>query len=528
MMDFSLMAPRALWKSGLLASPPAFLLFPVWNRIFAGHPGPVALTTFLSWLWITGVFVSAAVLWQGKETRLFGAASFIIGLSSSLSGFWLLVFYPAVMSVDALGQWQQALANRYSTWSPPLLPMLMHVSQHFAKNPSLLSFIQGSLFWGALLFLIRQVAGSNRAFLVHSALVVCLPPLWLYSNATISITWGAIFLMTAMGFLIQSAKGPKVLPFSLSLLSLSVAVMFRKEAILCVIVPLVVYLFFLGKKSGPAKKAAIVAIMVVLTMAPSRLIELGPRVTRAAKSQAHGLFTQYVGTIVHSMRRMSPEEIDRERQSIDHEFGKGVFEKLIQRYDCSSGDYIIYNRDYPRVLRSIPRKKNSFILKKVVQTAVRHPVGYLKHQVCYFGYLVQFSELGYQSWGVLKEDPRYEAGRGRLGIAYNTQLPSIKAGYIRLMKTTLESPVLSLILRHYVFVFFSALILGVGFSHRKMEWIIPSLFSLVYVSAYLLAGPAGLWRYLLLPYLATWACLPSFVSFVSRSIRIKAKRKGDR
>src|SRR4030042_5848564 len=179
MGDFSLMAPRTLWKSGVLAFLPASLLLPVWNRVFAGHPGPIAVATVLAWLWITEVFVSAAVLLQGKESRLSGTTSFIIGLSSLVSGFWLLVFYPAGMSFDALGQWRQALADRYSTWSPPLLPMLMHFTQHFVKSPSLLSFIQGLLFWGALLFLIHRVAGGRRAFLVHSAFVVCLPPLWL-------------------------------------------------------------------------------------------------------------------------------------------------------------------------------------------------------------------------------------------------------------------------------------------------------------------------------------------------------------
>ena len=525
MGDFLAAAPRTLWKAGALAFLPASLFLPVWNRIFAGHPGPIAVAAVLAWLWIAEVFLSAAALWQGRESRLFGTTSFIIGLSGLLSGFWLLVFYPAVMSFDALGQWRQALADRYSTWSPPLLPMLMRFTQHFVKSPSLLSFIQGLLFWGALLFLIHRVAGSRRAFLVHSAFVVCLPPLWLYSNAATSTTWGAIFLLLAMGFLIQAVKGPKIFPFYLSVLCISAAGMFREEALLCVIVPLAVYVFHLGKRSGLAKKAATVVIMAVLAAAPGRLIELSPHVTRAATSRVHGLFTQYVGTIVHSLRRMSPEEIERERQAIDREFGKGVFQKLIERYDCSSGDYIIYNRDYPRVMRGIPREKNFFVLKKVVQTALRHPFSYLRHQVCYFGYLVQFSELGYQSWGVLKEDPQIEAGRARLGIAYNTHLRPIKSGYVRLMNTILEGPVLSLIVRHYVFLFFSAIILGVGFALRKTEWIIPSLFSFVYVSAYLLAGPAELWRYLLLPYLAAWACLPGFVSFVFRSARAKAKGK---
>ncbi len=526
MIDITRVGPRVLWGAGGLAFVPALFLVPAWNKIFAGHPGATVLSTFISWLWIAVIFISGIALWQGKESRLFGLTGYIVCLSTALSGFWLLVFYPAVMSVDALGQWQQALADRYSTWNPPLLPMLMHLTQYFVRTPALLSFIQGSLFWGALFYLIRQVAKGNRAFLVHSALVTLLPPLWLYSNATISMTWGAIFLMLAMAFLIRSVHGRKEAALLLSILSLSIAVMFRREAALCVIVPIVIYLFYFPQKSGWLKKTAITAGMIVLSVAPGRILELSPHVARISKSQFHGIFTQYVGTVVHSMRRMSPSEIDMERRSIDGEFGKGVFQKLIQRYDCSSGDYIIFKRDFPPVLRRIPNEKNLFILKKVIRTAIRHPGGYLRHQLCYFGYLSQFSEIGYQSWGVLKADPKYEAGRARLGIPYGSRLPSIKAGYVKLMNILLERPVFSLIFRHYVFLLFSAIFLGLGFFTRKVEWIVPSLVSLVYLSAYLVAGTASLWRYLLPSYLGSWVCLPAIVSHILSPDK-KTRRDGE-
>jgi hypothetical protein len=110
-----------------------------------------------------------------------------------------------------------------------------------------------------------------------------------------------------------------------------------------------------------------------------------------------------------------------------------------------------------------------------------------------------------------------------MGIATDSKLPAIKAAYVRLMKTILESPALSLLVRHYVFLLFSALILAAGFVRHKTEWIIPSLFGLVYFAAYLLAGPAALWRYLLLPYLAAWVCLPGFVAFAFRRLKTRVK-----
>jgi hypothetical protein len=513
-MDFSRLGSRVFWVSGLLASIPAILLFSVWNRIFAGQPGAAVLSTFLGGLLFALIFISAALLWQGKESRIFGPTSYILCLATALSGFWLLVFYPAVMSSDAVSHWKSALANRYSTWHSPLLPMLMHGTQFFVKSPALLSFIQGTLFWAALFFLIRQVAKSNRAFLGHSILVALLPPLWLYSNATISNTWGAIFLMLTMGILIKSVKTRKESTFFLSLLALSIAAMFRREAVLCAVVPIVIYLFYFPKKTAFAKKAAVTVIVVVVSVAPARLIELSPNVVRIARSQIHGVFNQYVGTIVHSMKRMDPSEIERERRSIDGQFGKGVFRKLIQGYVCSTGDYIIFSRGSPSVLKRIPVKRNPFILKKVVQTAIRHPGGYLRHQLCFLGHLSQFSEIAYQSWGVLKKSPRLEANRVRLRIAFKSQLPSIKAGYVKLMDFLLRHPVFSLVFRHYIFLSLSAIFLGLGFIKRKIEWIIPSLVGLICLGAYLLAGTAGLWRYLLPSYLGAWVCWPDIVSSV--------------
>jgi hypothetical protein len=514
---------RALWGASLLAIVPALLLFPVWNRVFAGHVGPAVLAAVIGWLWIAAIGTSGVLLWQGKERRPFGRTSYILSLATALSGFWLLVFYPAVMSWDALSQWQHAVAGRYTNWVPPLLPMVMHFTRWFVKGPGLLSFLQGSLFWGALFFLILQVAGSRRAFLAHSVLVALLPPLWLYSNAATSVTWGAIFLMLSMGLLIRSVKDGKEGLLFLSVLSLAVAVMFRREAILCVLVPVAAYLLYFPRKRGFAKTALAVAIMGVLSVAPARLIELAPSVSHVQRAQLHGVFTQYVGTMVHSMGRMSPSEIERERQSIDGAFGKGVFLKLIQRYDCSSGDYIIYKRDFPPVLGRIPKDKSFFVLKKVVRTALRHPWAYLEHQLCYLGHLTQFTSLGYQTWGALNDDPVHDAARARLGIPYRSQLPSVKAGYIRLLKSLLGHPVLSLIFRHYIFLLLSAVFLGLGLFRRKIEWIVPSVVSLLNVLAYLMGGPASLWRYLLPSYLGAWVCLPAVVASI---LRPAGKRSG--
>jgi hypothetical protein len=463
------------------------------------------------------VLFGGAVLWRGKGPRPLGLIVYITGLSLAWSGFWLLVFYPAVMSFDALLQWKQGLAGQYGTWSPPLLSMLMHVSQLLDGSPALFSFIQGALFWGALLFLIRQVARSDREFLAHSALTVLLPPLWMYSNAATSSSWGAAFLMFATAFLVRFAKGRRETAYWLSVLFLSIAAMFRTEAAVCLIVPAFVRPFLVRREEGLAKRGLVALVTVLVGILPGRLIEFGPRVVREHRVQVHGVFNQYVGTVVHSMAGMGPAEVAREERSIDGVFGKGAFRKLVEGYDCSSGDYIVFTRDgVPAAIKRIPDRKVPFIIGKVVRTALRHPWGYLRHQARYLGYLSQLSGLGYQSWGVLTRDPQYEARRARLGIPYASRLPSVKARYAALMNVLLRSPVLSLVFRHYVFLVLSAAVLVLGIRRRRMEWAIPCLFGLVYAGGFLMVGTADLWRYLLPSYLAAWASWPAALFAVLR------------
>ena len=519
MIKISQVAPKTLWLSSGVAFILALLSFPFWHKIWALKLALAVFSTFLNWFWITIVFISAALLWQGKEGRLLGLTSYIVFLSTALSGFWLMVFYPAVMSGDSFGHWQEASSNQYTSWHPPLLAMLMYVTQHFVKTPSLFSFIQGSLFWGAIFSLIRQVAKSQRSFLADSTFIIFLPPLWLYSNAAVPNTWMATFAMFSMAWLIRYIKSRKTIDFILSVLLLSIAVMFRTEVILCVIVPIVAYLFWSKQKIGPLRKAIAIPIIIALCIVPSKLIELSPRVVRRPEPQIHGLFNQYVGTIVNSKQRMTPSELRDEERSIDGEFGDGVFQKLIQGYNCRSGDYIIIDRHVPRVLSRMPKGKGGFILRKVVRTAFRHPLGYLKHQLCYFGKLSQFSEIRYQTWGVIKNEPKYDAIRASFGFDFESRLPSVRAGYIRLMNALLESPLFSLLYRHYIFLIFSIAFLGIGIKTRRMEWVVPSLFILIYPIGYLLAGTADLWRYLLISYLGSWICLLGVMNEIFNSLK---------
>ncbi|MGB7294322.1 MAG: hypothetical protein WBC70_01920 [Candidatus Aminicenantales bacterium] len=86
------------------------------------------------------------------------------------------------------------------------------------------------------------------------------------------------------------------------------------------------------KERSPLKKALAVPVILAVTLLPGLVIELSPLIVGRFTPQVHGLFNQYVGTIVHSRPRMSPAEVRAEQESIDSAFGEGVFRELVRRH----------------------------------------------------------------------------------------------------------------------------------------------------------------------------------------------------
>ena len=506
---------KTFYWSGLIAFVLALLIFPLWYQVFDFQLGHAVFSTSISYVWMTVLFISTIHLWQGELKKRLGISSYIIFLSTTLSGFWMLVFYPAVMSIDALYHWQDALNNEYNTWHPPILAMLMHLTQYWVDDPSLFSFIQGVLFWGSIFYLIRQVVSSNRLFLINCSLIILLPPLWLYSNATVSNNWMASFTLLSIAFLIKSIQQHSKIFFNLSLVALSLGVMFRRETALFILIVLPIYLLLFGRNSSFFKKAGGLILIILIILLPSKIVGLSPNIVHGDNPIAHGLLNQYVGTVFYSQQLMDESEITREQRSIEREFGSGTFPKLLDGYMCASAGYIVWDKDVPAAIGKMPKEQNSFIVSKIVQTAIRHPIGYLKHQACYFAYLLQVPrKTAYQSWGVLQEEPNIHEQRTQLGIEFDSKLSTIKTWYINLVNHMLDSPLFSLFFRHYIFLMFSAIFLVFGFFTRRIELIIPSLFSVIYPFGYLIIAPANLWRYLLPSYLCSWICLLVILNYI--------------
>jgi hypothetical protein len=245
-----------------------------------------------------------------------------------------------------------------------------------------------------------------------------------------------------------------------------------------------------------------------MVLIPAKLIELSPNVIGSSPS-GFVFLNPYVGTIVNAKNLMSETEIDAEEQVIDQKFGTGTFQELVQRYKCDKGDYI-----FPVMKGKLSQENSSFIIKRTIQNAIRHPVAFIKYKACNFSYTLQIPKITYQTWGVLKLDQKALKQRKALGIDFNSRLPSIKAWYIKTLNRLLNSSIFSLLFRHYIFLGISVFFLVIGLINHQIELIIISLFSVVYPVGYLVTDSFSLWRYLLLCYICSWIGLLSNFNYI--------------
>ena len=197
--DRNLLSPYSALKEhkvaaisfSLAALVPAALTFFIWLNVFSqkdllvfskfqlSQPIAVLFTAvfcILTWIAIASFLISAYLLWNKKaDYQGPKLLVYILSFSAILGTFWMLVFYPGIMSYDATLAWEQALNNQYNAWHPPILAMIMHLTQKLVNNPSLFTGMQGILFWGSTFYLLWQVIHDARLFIVSTIIISLIP-----------------------------------------------------------------------------------------------------------------------------------------------------------------------------------------------------------------------------------------------------------------------------------------------------------------------------------------------------------------
>ncbi|WP_238542361.1 hypothetical protein [Sphingomonas sp. PAMC 26621] len=122
----------------------------------------------------------------------------------------LAVFWPGIMTWDAIRQYGQAVSGQYDDWHPPAMNWLWHQLRHVADGPAPMLVLQASLYWGGTLLLLLAALRRGRRGAAVTIGVLALSPIALVLVGTIlkdSLFAGALLL--AAGLLAIAPPGAR-------------------------------------------------------------------------------------------------------------------------------------------------------------------------------------------------------------------------------------------------------------------------------------------------------------------------------
>ncbi|MGP1385420.1 MAG: hypothetical protein ACTS2F_17795 [Thainema sp.] len=517
------------WVS-LTAAVLGVLSFPIWLSTFS-DPGLFISFTFqlplflavlmavvfclLEWAVLVSLGLSAYLLLYSdridyRKYALPILPIYIFSASMTLSVFLMLVFYPGIVSYDASMAWEQALINEYNAWHPPFLAMIMHLTQFIVKNQSLFTSLQGFAFWSSTFYLLWQIIQKPKFFFVSTVVIALIPQIWLYSNAAISNTSMASFVMLSTACLIRAFRLNSQSSFLLSIICLSIAICFRREAVVLIPIPIGYLFYFAWRQNKVYRALKALPLMLILLIVPGKLVEISPNVT--GESPAGQVFlSQYVGTIHNAKSIISEAELEAERQSIDERFGNGTFDLFM-----GDGFNCVFPMIWARNIRLADKEQlvleeSRFIMHKTIGMMFQYPIAYARHKACNFAHVLQNSRVMYQDWGGITDHPPMPR-MVDLNIGLDSKIPLAQEAYGKVMNWMLAFPITNFTFRHYFFYIVSILTVLIGLVARRIEWTIPALFSVVYAFGNLIPDSFPFWRYLFPCYVLAWTCILGMLS----------------
>lgn len=467
---------------------------------------PYAATLGLALTLVLGVFV-----WLRHRELSSAQVAAYCGLAGvALAALWTFVGYPGTLSSDSIDQWGQAVANRYTTWHPPVMAMLMRVTQRFTDRPWLFTFLQASLFWFAIMWSLAAVLTNRRLWLVASGLVALHPVLWFYSVTLWKDVWVAMvgLLATAALVVYVRNRSPRRLLTAVALYSL--AACFRQNAPTVLLVPAAVIFFSWAHRPLLVRGLGAAAAMALM-LAPSRLV---PRLPHVADSPATSSLAPHVNTPLFGMvARLPPDSPDFAlvRTEVDGEYGAGVFDSVRANYNEACALYLYYG---PTSLGpgGASAGHDAASIRLFKRLAWLHPRLLVDHR------------LSSLAWWLQVQDVSLPFSSGVVANSYGIRQESYVPGFLAQAVVLAQRFSPSLLMRHWLFDLVLLLSAAGALYRRNWPLLVPAATGLAYIAPFLVLDPCPDWRYQLFNYLLAFLCLAMLADGLVSLVRRRLQR----
>lgn len=412
----------------------------------------------------------------------------------------LLAYYPGIFSYDISAQWDQYFGfTQYSTHHPIIHTLLMggiidvgeKILGDYNKGVFCYCLIQLLFLSGVVsyaIYCINRLIPSKKIFIVTTIYFALYPVYPLLGISTTKDAYFSIFFLLSFILLLNSCfLGITKKRFILTVLSLTISLLFRNNAIYGVILSILFINLFMIKKECPKKKFVPFFLIFLLSIILAKcLFGAFMKVTDASE----GSIRESLSIPCQQIARVYTEKQDELTEEEKNEIFQYISEENIANYRYQLADPIKGNL-------------NTVILKKDwkrffdlwIRLGCKYPREYMEATLCntlplwYVG-----DESMVTVHGVYMESAVKDVTDGK--VVRNSQLPRLERvltnffgkGYI------LQIPIISLLFipAFYVWIIIASFFLMI--KYKKYTYLVLPIFLLGY-TATLMAGPCILPRY---------------------------------
>jgi hypothetical protein len=443
------------------------------------------LGVFIKKRWLYNLFIKRKTFW------VFFFLSFIIFF------FWLLAFWPGVMTHDSLQSWSQVLYGNYSNWHPYIYTFYVKFFSLFYESPVSVIIFQ-ILFMsvlGAYVFERLYLSSKNKKLIFFSFIIfifsipVGLDTVTLWKDVIYSqlvVFWGILLF-----FLIKEKKNisNKWIIILLGLLLFFTSTVRHNGVIFLLLIPIFLYL----NKLMSNKNLTILTIVAILSFILSQTI-----VASALKIDMQnnnllkaGVKLQIVSAILSSNYYVYE---GADNPPLDPIFQLLSLEEIKKSYDCRTINSTLFNKNLHQEVLNSEQYRSSFD-KIFYRLAIQNIPIVVGDRACVVASLFTGAAQGGDYYNVLDHVGPYPNFPDNLGIKQNIKLPELNILLIKVIKFSTSFP--NNFIFYSLLVPFFGFISGLIYFFKKDKAITNySLFFLVQLPIVFLVLPGPDFRYL--------------------------------
>ena len=485
------------------------------------------VSTAIGFCLMTVLFVSTVNLWQRKANQRFGINSYIVCLAITIGGFWLLVFYPGIVTFDEINQWSQAISGNFNDWHgigmTILLRGLITMSPFLIPRDQIpiFTFLQGSLLWLAIFYTINTMLGNPRLKLILCTIIIFYYPIWPYAGAQMKDVWLTIWFLLfvcELFKLIFTDKNNTLHLISSSLLGCMI-LLTRHNAIVSIVglLLMAVAVVYLREDKKGKRSFKLTITVLAISFLASKLM-LGWVNPTNAGNLINYSFAFELRPILNIVSQ--GENIDEFAELATYqEFGGSKFYSWLD-YNIQGGDLM----NNPQGIQEKELIESDTMIRDMLYVVPRYPIAYIKFKIDRIGELLWLNSHPIQDAGGYY--PRSWLSNTAFGLDYdNSRLSELRAKALSWIGFALSSSNwLSFPYRHgWVLCFAVVSFLITTLRVRPVEpdlilAVLLAIAAIAYFLSFTIVTPSSLWRYLLFSNLAAMLSLCISLSVLFRNI----------